>query len=446
MSVPCGSLGGMSRNSSRPAAAHCRILPPYLLRRLAESGDDAAIRTLDLDASFRTARAAGAAGPAPVAAGVDWVVHTAAGSTDLPGEQVRAAGEPASGDEAVDEAATGITATLSLLAEVYGRDSYDGKGRTVCATVHYGERYVNAFWNGAQLVFGDGDGEVFLRFTRSVDVLAHELVHALTEYTAGLVYDGESGALNESMSDVFASCVRQRVLGQQATDADWLIGAELFGDGVQARGLRDLAAPGTAYDDPRLGQDPQVGHYDDLVETTDDHGGVHLNSGIPNRAFHLAATRIGGTSWDGAGRVWCEALTGGTVPPDADFATFARATVAAAGDHRDVVRQAWRDVGVRPGAEVRVRRTGGLMGRAVECELDLDALEESSDARAGELRDLVRRICADGQAASGAASRPYPDGFTYDFDLDGDKRHVFEADLTPDLARVADLVLRPEER
>ncbi len=209
------------------------------------------------------------------------------------------------------------------------------------ATVHYQRNYDNAFWNGAQLVFGDGDGRTFDRFTKPVDVLGHELTHAVTEHTAGLVYEGQSGALNESVSDVFASCLKQRLLGQDAVAGDWLIGAGLFLPGVQARALRDMAHPGTAYDDPVLGKDPQPGHMDDYVDTTDDHGGVHLNSGIPNRAFQLAATAIGGSSAEGAGRIWYAALTGG-LSSRADFAAFAAATVAAAGEHAERSR--------RPGA------------------------------------------------------------------------------------------------
>ncbi len=133
---------------------------------------------------------------------------------------------------------------------------------------------------------------------------------------------------------------------ESAAEASWLIGESLFLPGVQARGLRDMAAPGTAYDDPRLGRDPQPDHLDGYVDTTDDNGGVHLNSGIPNRAFQLAAVAVGGHAWDGAGRIWYAALTGGRVGPHTDFAGFAGATVAAAGEHADAVREAWRTVGV----------------------------------------------------------------------------------------------------
>jgi Zn-dependent metalloprotease len=283
----------------------------------------------------------------PAATSPDWVVHTARNGSTLPGDVVRTAGDGPSGDVAVDEAADGVAASLAMYAEVYDRDSYDDAGATVVATVHYQRNYDNAFWNGTQLVFGDGDGKTFDRFTKPVDVLGHELTHAVTERTAGLVYRGQPGALNESVSDVFGSCVKQRVLGQTAPEADWLVGAGLFLPGVQGRALRDMAHPGTAYDDPVLGKDPQPAHMDDYVTTSDDNGGVHINSGIPNRAFQLAAVAIGGSSAEGAGRIWYAALTGG-LSAQADFAAFAAATMAAAGEHRDQVEQAWATVGVTP--------------------------------------------------------------------------------------------------
>ncbi|SDE17853.1 protealysin inhibitor emfourin [Nocardioides lianchengensis] len=411
----------------------CSFLPPYLLRRLADTVGPAPYRlTLVEDGRIRSLRAAA---PFPADAGAaPWTVHDAGGATALPGDPVRAAGQAATGDAAVDEAADGVAAALGLFAEVYGRSSYDGEGAPVSLTVHYGEGYANAFWDGRQLVFGDGDGRVFDRFTKPVDVLGHELAHAVTEHTAGLVYEGQSGALNESVSDVFAACLRQRLLDQTADRADWLIGVGLFLPGVAARGLRDMAAPGTAYDDPLLGQDPQPGHLDDYVETTDDNGGVHVNSGIPNRAFQLAATAIGGRTWEGAGRIWYDALTGGRVDPRADFASFAAATVAAAGEHADAVRAAWAGVGVTASGPVAaVRRTGGFTGRTAAGRLDLD----SSDARCAEVRDLLGRV--DLGAVPGGA--PRPDMFVYEFDLPGGTARVPEQGLTPELRRLAQLLL-----
>jgi Zn-dependent metalloprotease len=329
----------------------CTFVPPFLLERIAATDSAAAEHsraTLVRDQEFRAARQSAVPPPAPGATAAAWVVDTAGNGSTLPGTVVRSAGQPASGDASVDEAADGITATLSLYADIYDRSSYDGKGAEVVLSVHYEQNYDNAFWNGTQLVFGDGDGKVFGSFTKPVDVLGHEFTHAVTQYTAGLTYQGQSGALNESVSDCFGSCVKQRVLGQTAETADWLIGEGIFEPGVKGRALRDMANPGTAYDDPTLGKDPQVGTMKDYVNTTEDNGGVHTNSGIPNRAFYLAATAIGGDTWDGAGKIWYATLTGGQLTAAVDFAGFAAATVAAAGAHADAVRQAWSQVGVEP--------------------------------------------------------------------------------------------------
>ncbi|MFI2708258.1 M4 family metallopeptidase, partial [Nocardioides sp. CER28] len=311
--------------TSRDPRRTCQFIPPYLIERLQPP------RLVARDVAFRAARAEGGSAPVSAVGAPAWVVHTCHNTSQLPGDVVRSAGDPDSGDAAVDEAAYGVTGSLDLFWSVYGRRSWDGNGASVSLSVHYEQGYDNAYWDGTQLVFGDGDGEVFGRFTAPVDVLGHEFTHAVIERTAGLAYQGQSGALNESVADVFGTCLKQRLLGQRVEQGDWLIGAGLFLPGIQARALRDMAHPGTAYDDPQLGKDPQVATMDDYVDTGDDNGGVHTNSGIPNRAFQLAATAIGGTSWDGAGRIWYAALTGGQVGPDTDFAGFAAATVAAAG-------------------------------------------------------------------------------------------------------------------
>lgn len=429
--------------------ATCTFIPPWLLERIG------AADALALDEQLRVRRSARAAGPRTTAArAIDvpaWTVHDADNATSLPGRPVRAAGQPATGDLSVDEAAAGIDATLSMFAEAFARDSYDGAGAPVSITVHYGQRYDNAFWDGAQLVFGDGDGTVFERFTKSADVLAHEFGHAVTEHTAALVYRDQSGALNESISDVFAACFKQHLAGQSAADGDWLIGEGIFVAGIKARALRDMAAPGTAYDDLTLGTDPQVGHMDDYIQTDEDNGGVHLNSGIPNRAFQLAATAIGGTSLEGAGQVWYAALTSGNVSPTADFAAFAAATIAAAGEHAEAVTSAWQQVGVAPGANstptpgpveagvegvVRVKRSGGFAGRTEEGAVSLD------DADDGVLA-LVERIDLDAAAAGAAAYRQMPDMYVYTFQVaDGDPVTLPEQALSGDLHELAQLVLR----
>jgi hypothetical protein len=430
------------------ATAHrCTFIPPWLAERVDGPGAaerDEGVRRLRAQRGAE-ARAAATGGPAAAAATPVWTVHDAGSTTSLPGTPARGTGEPATGDVAVDEAADGIEATLRMFLEDLARSSHDGAGAPVSLTVHYGSDYNNAFWDGTQLVFGDGDGRVFERFTKPVDVLAHEFSHAVIEHTADLTYSGQSGALNESVADVFASCLKQRLLGQQAADGDWLIGEGIFMPSVQARALRDMAAPGTAYDDPEVGADPQVGHMDDYVVTTADNGGVHLNSGIPNKAFHLAALAVGGTSIGGAGRIWYDALVGGDVPRGADFGTFAAATVAAAGEHADSVREAWREVGVEPGrssvppsdprpaGRLRVERSGGFAGRFEAAEVDL----ESSG-----LASLVADAVSSSPAAKDA--RPHPDMFVYTFTVEGrEPVRVPEHLLTDSQAELARQVLRP---
>ena len=426
--------------NSRDFHPRCTFIPPWLAERV--DGADQAARDDALRARRgAVARTSRAAAPDGMLEGSAWTVHDAGSGTSLPGTPARSSGAPATGDLAVDEAGVGIEATLQMFAEVFARDSHDGAGAPVSLTVHYGRDYNNAFWDGTQLVFGDGDGETFERFTKPVDVLAHEFGHGVIEHTADLSYSGQSGALNESIADVFAACLKQRLFGQGAAEADWLIGEGIFMPSIQARALRDMAAPGTAYDDPGLGADPQVGHMDDYVVTTSDNGGVHLNSGIPNRAFHLAAVGIGGSTVEGAGRIWFAALTGAALTPDSDFADFAAATVAAAGEHADVVRVAWEQVGVTPGGAaspaprvLQVRRTGGFAGLTTAREVDL----ASEDVDVTQVRDLFAR--ADLAAAVGGD--PLPDMFVYEFQVDDQEPvRVPEQNLTEDLVALARAVL-----
>lgn len=469
----------------------CQIVPAYLLERLAagrldadaarraqaQAATDPRLRTLRIDRRLRDRRGARAtAAPRPRATGeAPFSVFTAGNGNGLPGTLVRAASDPPSGDQAVDEAHAGVEASLALFADVYGRSSFDDAGAPVLATVHYEIDYDNAFWDGEQLVFGDGDGEVFERFTKPVDVLAHELTHAVTQHAANLSYEGQSGALNESVSDVFGSCLKQWLLGQSVEEADWLIGEGIFTPSVNGRALRSMKEPGTAYDDPALGRDPQVGSMPEFVETAEDNGGVHLNSGIPNRAFHLAAVAMGGTSAHGAGRIWYAALTSG-LAADTDFRQFAAATVAAAGQVSeaavDAVGRAWAAVGVVPAPAVpRPSRgaggTGGLAPRGTpepEPRAESSAAEAESsaavvavtrsggvagvrqrgevllgdDPRTPEVESLLGRI----DLLSMVASTPAPDRFVYTFSVRGEEVTLGEHDLTPDLQDLASLLLR----
>ncbi|MEU3180963.1 M4 family metallopeptidase [Streptomyces albidoflavus] len=350
-----------------PHPVFCTIVPPHVLDHLSHLDDPVlsvpARRTLERDARERTRRLSAvaatraASAPAPrraegAEATPQRTIYDAETREELPGVKVRAEGSDPGGDASVNRAYAGLGATFELFLKSFGRDSIDGRGLPLNATVHYGKEYANAFWDGEQMVFGDGDGEVFLDFTLPVDVIGHELAHGVTQYTANLVYRGQPGALNESVSDVFGSLLKQYTLGQNAEDADWLIGADVLGPRVEGKALRSMKEPGTAYDDDVLGKDPQPGSMADYVETDQDNGGVHINSGIPNRAFYLVATALRGKAWERAGQIWYDVLTGGKLSAQADFAAFAALTAKAAeerfgrGEEREAVLKAWSEVGV----------------------------------------------------------------------------------------------------
>ncbi|GAB2955500.1 M4 family metallopeptidase [Streptomyces pseudoechinosporeus] len=341
----------------------CTIVPPHVLDTLAQSEDPAlagpARRTLERDALERTHRrlttVIGAPTLAPPEALADQpnrTIHDAKHKQDLPGKKVRGEGDKPGKDATVNRAYAGLGATFDLFLKAYERNSINGEGLPLNATVHFGEEYNNAFWNGEQMVFGDGDGEIFLDFTIPVDVIGHELAHGVTQYTANLTYFGQPGALNESMSDVFGSLIKQYTLGQTAAEADWLIGAGLLAPRVTGKALRSMKEPGSAYDDDVLGKDPQPATMDDYVQTGRDNGGVHINSGIPNHAFYLTATALGGNAWERAGQIWYDVLTGGELDSKADFADFANLTLAQAratygeGEELQAVTKAWEQVGV----------------------------------------------------------------------------------------------------
>lgn len=301
----------------------CFVLPPFVADKV--PGHD-----LSIDDSIRVARGARPFAPSATPGRVS--VYTAGDALSLPGRAADVTEARAA------EALAGVSATQTVLDPL----SVDLVHSGLTAVVHYGRSYANAFWDGTQMVFGDGDGALFGPFSASIDVCAHELGHAVTGDR--LVYKDAAGALNEHMSDAIGATVSQQALGLSVTDpAGWLIGSGIFMPGVNARGLRDMLSPGTAYDDPRLGKDPQPAHMSGYVVTTDDDGGVHINSGIPNRAFALASQAVG-SSVDVL-RIWLAALAA-LGNPRAGFAEFAGATVGAAGSKAGLVAAAWTAVGV----------------------------------------------------------------------------------------------------
>jgi Zn-dependent metalloprotease len=337
------------------------IVPPELLKRIALEGADddrrSAIETITLDSSIRQARAEiSARRPAEQRAlgslltapdAPNRVIHDLNHATSGLGTVVRAEGQRKTKDPSVNEAYDGLGATYAMYSDAFNRNSIDGAGMALHAFVHFGTSYNNAFWDGQQMLFGDGDGSLFVSFTRSLDVIGHELTHGVVQYEANLLYSGQPGALNESVADVFGSLVKQHAKGETAEQADWLIGADCVGPKLQTA-LRSLKAPGTANQ-----YDNQPSTMDDYARTADDHGGVHQNSGIPNHAFYLAATAVGGNAWEVAGRVWYDALRDPRIRPNSGFRSFANATVRQAANlygagskEATAVADAWKAVKV----------------------------------------------------------------------------------------------------
>jgi len=356
------------------------ITPPHMLREIILNGSseqrELAIRSITISEQIRGQRGAmtkdilSIVKPA-VAGGKQRIIYDAKNGSQLPGTPVRNEGDADTGDNAVDEAYEGSGVTFDLYNDIYGRNSIDNNGMRLDSTVHYQKGYDNAFWNGQQMVYGDGDEDLpeaqrlFQRFTAAIDVIGHELTHGVTQFEAGLVYWDQSGALNESMSDVFGSLVKQYQRQEIATDANWVIGEGLFTSNVNGVGIRSMKAPGTAYDDPVLGKDPQPGHMDDYVKTIEDNGGVHINSGIPNHAFYVLSVELGGYAWEKAGQIWYKTLTE-KLAERATFQEAADLTYQAAGElygtgslEQIAVRKGWSEVGISIGGDAP---TGCLPG------------------------------------------------------------------------------------
>ena len=349
----------MSHSPSHSHDVFCTILPPHMLKHMATVGDkeicDLAHRSIEAAAAARGQRAI--LGPMAAAFAVSpgekrRTVYDGKNGQQLPGKLARGEEDAKVKDVTVNEAFDGAGATYDFFRTVYNRNSVDGNGMRLDSTVHYGRDFDNAFWNGMQMVYGDGDGRIFNRFTKSLDIIGHELTHGVVQFSAGLIYQDQSGALNEHFADVFGSLVKQFQKKQTADKADWLIGQGLLAAGVKGVALRSLKTPGSAYNDPLLGRDPQPAHIKNFLKTEDDNGGVHINSGIPNKAFHTLATILGGFAWERAGRIWYETLTR-KLTNSATFQQCADATYEAAGALFGVgkaeqlaVRQAWQAVGM----------------------------------------------------------------------------------------------------
>lgn len=304
----------MCKNHINPL--HC-IIPPDVFEHLSQVNDATlrkiGIANIESSAVSRTMR---------ILTPVDLVSAISPGGTvknrevydlqqqshlALPGKLVRKEGDAPVADVSVNEAYDFAGHTYDFYKQLFNRNSLDDNGLPLISSVHLADN--NAFWNGRQMAYGDGDGVLFNRFTCSLDVVGHEFTHGVVSFTSRLVYRDEPGAINEHLADVFGTLIKQWINNQDVHSASWLIGEEIIVPASTRRAVRDMKNPGQAYvGDPLMGTDRQVDHISKKYTGTKDFGGVHWNSGIPNRAFCHAALKIGGHTWKTLGEVWYETM------------------------------------------------------------------------------------------------------------------------------------------
>ncbi|MCW2949147.1 MAG: putative metalloprotease [Thermoleophilia bacterium] len=295
-------------------------------------------------------------------------IHTwdATGYPRVKPRLARSDDQPRTGDYDVDNVHENSRIVLDFYQQVLGRNSIDGHGMPVENFVHVDSDMPpgNGYWDGTSMNFTPSTSEV-PNLTCALDAMGHEMTHGVTEHTAGLEYNGQSGALNESISDVFGEAVEQwhespstfETL-EGARRADWLIAEDAV---AGAAAIRDMAHPGNPdlLDSENFKQPAHMRDYDDSSSAAQaDYGGVHINSGIPNKAAYEAAMRIGTGK---VARIWYDALTN-SLGPNASFEDAARATMESAltlygkkpGGARVAagVVDAWRSVGLLQDVEL----------------------------------------------------------------------------------------------
>jgi Zn-dependent metalloprotease len=348
----------------------CFAVPPKMFRRLVERSSGAGgkhAKQHKHSTKLRSVRYGGHEAPAAPGTrsrkAARTVYDVAQGET-LPGKLVRTEGGKPARDPAAEQAFDNAGIALAFFREVFGRNSVDGKGLPIISAVHYGREFQNAMWNGRQMIYGDGDEDIG-NFTAALDIIAHELSHGVSQYLipGGLgvervpvadrefkeqryMLTGQSGALNESFSDVMGSLVKQWHAGETAAQADWLMGEKILARGM-GRAVRSLKSPGNE----RLTWrgDEQMRSMAQYYDGCD----VHDASGIPNHAFYLTARKIGGHAWETSGRIWFDAYD--SLHRKAQFADFAEATLRVAAkrhgaqsvEHK-AVHAAWKKVQVLP--------------------------------------------------------------------------------------------------
>jgi vibriolysin len=293
-------------------------------------------------------------------------VYTANNGSTLPGTLLWSEGGTQTSDTTAQAAYNYAGNVYDYYKNVLNRDSYDNAGAQIISSVHYLSSYNNAFWNGSQMVYGDGDGTTFIPLSKALDVDAHELTHAVTERTAALAYSNESGALNEATSDIMGNSCEAYTKNAGTPNANtWKVGEDIYTPNTAGDALRYMNNPtqdGSSKD-----------WYPSRYTGTADNGGVHSNSGIANLAYYLmvmggthprsmssvvvpALSATSSTSLDMGQRIWYRALTV-YMTSSTNFQAARNATAQAAADlyggttgsAYNSVQKAWDCVGAPGG-------------------------------------------------------------------------------------------------
>jgi Zn-dependent metalloprotease len=293
----------MKSNYQTKYPCRCCIIPEIVVQELKKEGYDIQLPNVQMDKSIRMRRQSlmfmdrGALEPGTSARRVYDSQNS--GSTRI--KLVRDEGKPVIKDVDANAAYENGGLVRDYFKTVLEWNSIDNNGLDLIFNIHYMVKYNNAFWDGEQMTFGDGDGVNFQNFVRALDVTGHELTHGVVQYTANLEYKGQSGALNEHFADVFGTAVKQWAAKETEKTANWLMGEICMTGRFKGKAIRSMKAPG----DTAMVLSAQPDHMSKLYKGTGDNGGVHVNSGIPNYAFYLVSMEI---TTQAAAKLWFAAL------------------------------------------------------------------------------------------------------------------------------------------
>ncbi|WP_037572515.1 M4 family metallopeptidase [Spirochaeta cellobiosiphila] len=335
-------------------------IPPYILENLAKCPDpfirQKALDALQASAESRALRRALGTSVTnelsfvPRSTGCNRYIYDMNNQmAPLPGRLIRKEGEMDTQDKAANEAYLHSGIVYDFYKNICGRNSIDNRGMAMVSSVHLGKSYNNAFWSSNQMAYGDGDGQTFLRLTRALDVAGHEITHGVISYECNLEYEGEPGALNESFADVMGAIIEHwhNKISDPAK-ANWDMGELIMGSSPAKR-LRTFKEEKAYVNDPYLGTDPQPKHYKNKYTGDSDHGGVHINSGIPNHAFYKIALLLGTPTWEKPGKIWYQTIR--NLNSQSSFIEMAHMTYQVGGNlygakEQEAIRQGWHEVGI----------------------------------------------------------------------------------------------------